>query len=57
MSFNWKRGVLVGIVSFLYLFAANNFWPDLNLFLNFLILAILIGVTVEISKSVFEKEE
>lgn len=57
MSFNWERGVLVGIVSFLYWSAINKFWPDLNLFLNFLILTILIGVTVKISKSVFEKEE
>lgn len=57
MSFNWERGVLVGIVIFLYLSAINKFWPDLNVFLNFLVLAILVGVTVKISKSVFEKEE
>lgn len=48
MSFNWKRGVFVGMVSFLYWSAINKFWSDLNLFLNFLILTILVGVTVKI---------
>lgn len=57
MSFNWKRGVLVGIVIFLYLQVTGNYWPNLNRFLEFIILVILVGVTVKISESVFEEEK
>lgn len=37
MSTNWKRGLLLGIVIFLYILAAQKLWPDLNVFFNALI--------------------
>lgn len=57
MSFNWERGVLVGIVIFFYLSAVDYFGADLNIFINALILTVLIGVTVQISKNIFEKDK
>lgn len=57
MLYNWERGVLVGIVIFLYLSIADKFWPDINTFLNALFLAIIVGVTVKISKVVFKKDK
>lgn len=56
MSVNWKRGLLLGIVIFLYLLAAQNFWPDLNIYLNALFAAILGGVSYKIAEIVFEEE-
>ena len=57
MSFNWKRGLLLGIVIFLYSLAAQNFWPDLNMYLNALFAAILGGATAKISEMVFQEEK
>ncbi len=57
MSVKWKRGLLLGIVIFLYSLAAVNFWPDLNKYLNALIAAVLAGVTAKISESIFEEEK
>ena len=56
MSFNWKQGVLVGIIVFLYLSAMNKFWPDLNVYLSTLILAILVGFAVTLSNSAHDKK-
>lgn len=56
MSVNWKRGLLLGIVIFLYLLAAQNFWPHLNIYLNVLFAAVLGGVTAKISQLIFEEE-
>lgn len=57
MSVNWKRGLLLGIVIFLYSLAAQNFWPDLNIYLNALIAAILGGITAKISQYIFKEEK
>lgn len=57
MSFNWKRGLLLGIVIFLYTLAAQNFWPDLNIYLNAFFAAILGGTTAKISEMVFQDEK
>ena len=54
MSMNWKRGLLLGVVIFIYVLASVNFWPDLNKYLNALIAAILAGITAKISESIFE---
>ena len=56
MSVKWKRGLLLGVVIFLYSLAAQNFWPDLNIYLNALIAAILAGVTAKISESIFKEK-
>lgn len=56
MSFNWKRGLLVGVIVFLYLLAVQNFWPDLDPFLNSLIVGILAGVTAKFSESIFNEK-
>lgn len=57
MSVNLKRGLLLGIVIFLYLLAAQNFWPGLNIYLNALSAAILGGVSYKIAEIVFEEEK
>lgn len=57
MSVNLKRGLLLGVVIFLYSLAAQNFWPDLNIYLNAMIAAILAGITAKISQSVFKEEK
>lgn len=57
MSVNWKRSLILGIVIFLYLLASVNFWPDLNIYLNALIAAILGGITAKISQSIFKEEK
>lgn len=57
MSVKWKRGLLLGIVIFLYSLAAVNFWTDLNKYLNALIAAVLGAVTAKISESIFREEK
>ena len=56
MSVNLKRGLLLGIVIFLYSLAAQNFWPDLNMYLNALFAAVLGGAIAKISVIVFQEE-
>lgn len=52
----WKSALINGVVIFLYLLAAMNFWPDLNRYLNALIAAILAGVSAKFTNSIFEEE-
>lgn len=56
MSFNRKAALLIGIVIFLYSLAAQNFWPNLNMYLNAFFAAILGGATAQIAEMVFQEE-
>lgn len=57
MSFSWKRALLLGIVIFLYSLAAQNLWPDLNMYLNAFFAAVLGAATAKISERVFQEEK
>lgn len=55
MTVNWKRGLLLGFAVFLYSLAALNFWPDLNIYLNALLAAIVAVASYKIADVVFEE--
>lgn len=55
MSINGKLSLIAGVTVFLYVLIIQNFWPDINIFVNALLAAIVGGGSYKIGDLLFRE--